>query len=81
MTSACLRTAAASRGRATTAVTFYQWRGAEGTGTMPSHFKERPMNRTTHLIAQSALGAARQWARSVDGMGLRSAGRRPASPI
>jgi hypothetical protein len=38
------------------------------------------MNRTTHLIAQSALGAARQWARSVDGMGQRSAGRRPASP-
>jgi hypothetical protein len=48
---------------------------------MPSHFKERPMNRTTHLIAQSALGAARLWARSVDGMGQRSAGRRPASPI
>ena len=47
---------------------------------MPSHFKERPMNRTTYLIAQSALGAARQWARSVDGMGQRSAGRRPASP-
>jgi hypothetical protein len=46
---------------------------------MPSHFKERPMNRTTHLLAPSALGAARQWARSVDGMG--SAGRRPASPI
>jgi hypothetical protein len=39
------------------------------------------MNRTTHLIARSALGAARQWARSVDGMGERSVGRRPASPI
>jgi hypothetical protein len=39
------------------------------------------MNRTTHLIARSAIGAARQWARSVDGMGQRSAGRRPASPI
>ena len=48
---------------------------------MTAHFKERPMNRTTHLIAQSALGAARRWARSVDGMGLRSVGRRPASPI
>jgi hypothetical protein len=47
---------------------------------MPSHFKERPMNRTTHL-AQRALGAARQWARSVGGIGKRSAGRRPASPI
>jgi len=39
------------------------------------------MNRTSHLLARSALGAARQRARSVDGMGLRSAGRRPASPI
>jgi hypothetical protein len=48
---------------------------------MPSHFKERPMNRTTHLLAQSALGAAWQWARSVGGIGMRSAGRRPASPI
>jgi hypothetical protein len=48
---------------------------------MPSHFKERPMNRNPQLLAQRALGAARQWARSVGGMGQRSAGRRPASPI
>jgi len=41
---------------------------------------ERPMNRTMHLHARSALGAARQWARSVGGFGNRSAGRRPASP-
>jgi hypothetical protein len=47
---------------------------------MLTHCIEPPMNRTTHLLAQSALGAARQWARSVDGMGQRSAGR-PASPI
>jgi hypothetical protein len=60
---------------------FLPCRAGEGAGTMTAHFKERPMNRTTHLIAQSALGAARRWARSVDGMGLRSAGRRPASPI
>jgi len=59
---------------------FLPCRGGQSAGTMPSHFKERPMNRPTHLIAQSALGAARQWARSVDGMGQRSAGRRPASP-
>jgi len=59
---------------------FLPCRGGDGAGTMAAHFKERPMNRTTHLLAQSALGAARQWARSVDGMGQRSAGRRPASP-
>ena len=47
---------------------------------MLPHRTEPPMNRTTHLLAQSALGAARQWARSVDGMGKRSAGR-PASAI
>jgi hypothetical protein len=44
--------------------------------TILSHFQEPPMNRTTHLLARSALGAARQWARGIVGaMGQRSAGK------
>jgi hypothetical protein len=39
------------------------------------------MNRTTHLLASSASGAPRQWARGIVGaMRQRSVGR-PATPI
>jgi hypothetical protein len=39
------------------------------------------MNRTTHLLAQSAIGAAWQWSRrGIGAMGKRLAVR-PASPI
>jgi hypothetical protein len=47
---------------------------------MRRHCTEPAMNRTTHLLAQRAVGAAWQWARSIGGMGKGSAGR-PASPI
>ena len=50
--------------------------GGRLAATILPHFQEPPMNRTTHLLARSAPGAAWQWARGIVGaMGQRSAGK------
>ena len=54
---------------------FLPCRAGEGAGTMTAHFKERPMNRTTHLQSPRAFGVVWLRARVVAGvMAKRSAG-------